>query len=161
MKPSLCDKESHQSSWCVTWPGPCHHRAPVVSEKKTPLSLPLPHLGPLIAIPEGERGGETDRKRESRQRPCECVIWNRFSANDPRTPPLIPPLCAHPLPPVSSTPIRPGQCHPFVRNASLFQLRVPQLHPFTPLTLPRLLSWFHTQRPGTCVTFEKEKYVFL
>ena len=60
MKPSLCDKESHQSPWCVTWPGPCHHRAPVVAEKYPPRPPPHPPLPfPHHWLRERERRGDT------------------------------------------------------------------------------------------------------
>lgn len=73
MKSSLRDKESHQSPWCVTWPGPCHHWAPVVAKKYPP--PPPHHLLSFITQPrerdrKRERGGETVRQtdRESPDR---------------------------------------------------------------------------------------------
>lgn len=70
-----------------------------------------------------------------------CVIWNRFSANDPcahthHPLTLCPPSAtqsSHPHP----TSLRSGQYHPFVRNAGLFQRQCPMavsiqapIHPF-------------------------------
>ncbi len=61
MKPSLRDKESHQSPWCVTWPGPCHHRAPVVAKKYPPLP---PHTHPqLLSFIAQPRERERERER--------------------------------------------------------------------------------------------------
>lgn len=139
MKPSLRDKESNQSPWCVTWPGPCHHKAPVVARNihlypsfTTPTSFPSLHS------PERERkrwgDSQTDRKRESRQRPCECVSYGTdLVLMTPAHTPLIPSPCAHPLPlslPTSTpTSLRPGQYHPFIRNAGLFQCQCPMALP--------------------------------
>lgn len=143
MKPSLRDKESHQSPWCVTWPGPCHHRAPVVAEKYPPPLLPQPPQPPPPQPPSPqsperesarERWGDrqTDRQRESRQRPCERVSYGTdLVLMTPTTPHHLPPLCAHPLPPIPPTPtsLRPGQYHPIIRNAGLFQLQCPMALP--------------------------------
>lgn len=66
MKPSLRDKESNQSPWCVTWPGPCHHKAPVVARNihLYPPSPPPPLFLHCTAQRERERGGETVRQTE-------------------------------------------------------------------------------------------------
>lgn len=115
---------SNQSPWCVTWPGPCHHKAPVVAEKYPPLPLPAPHptctphhhLFSSIAQPresERERQRETDRKRESRQRPCECVSYgtdlvlmtpaHTHTRTHSSSPHSVPTLC-HPVFPTSPPP---------------------------------------------------------
>ena len=98
MKPSLHVKESHHSSWCVTWPGPCHHRAPVGVEKCPPLPLHNPHL--LSLITSSERGGETVRQTESRQRPCDCVSYGTdlvlMTPTTSHVPHSVPTLC-HPF----------------------------------------------------------------
>lgn len=131
MKSPLCViRESHQSPWCVTRPGPCHHRAPVVAEKSPPPALPHPHLLSLISSPERERGrsgdSQTDRKWESRQSPCECVSYGTDLVL--MTPSVCPPSATHSSNP-HLTSLRPGQYHPFIRNAALFQLQCPMALP--------------------------------
>lgn len=109
------DKKSHQSPWCVTWPGPCHHKAPVEAEKYPPPSVPHPQQEK-----ESEVGGQTER--ESPDRPCECVSYGTdlVLITQPLTPhptTLCPPSAnPHPTSPC------PGQYHVFRRNAGLFQL---------------------------------------
>lgn len=154
--PSLHDKESHQSPWCVTWPGPCHHRAPVVAEKYPPLPLPHPHLLSLIAREGVERWGGSQTDRVQTEAMWVCVIWNRFSANDPhpRTDASAPPqryTHAHTLCPPSATYssnpqlsfLHTGQYHPFTSKVGLFQNQCPmaspiqaQLRPSHPLPSP-------------------------
>lgn len=146
MMPSLHDKESHQSPWCVTWPGPCHHRAPVVAEKYPPLPLPHPHLLSLIAREGVQRWGAVRQteSRQSRQRPCEYVSYGTdlvlMTPTHAPTHQLHPSaththiLCAHLLPPIPPTPsfhssilasIIPSRAKWVCSSTS-----VPWLHPF-------------------------------
>lgn len=99
-------------------------------------------------------GSQTDRVQTEAM--WVCVIWNRFSANDPhpRTDASAPPQCythAHTLCPPSATYssnpqlsfLHPGQYHPFTSKVGLFQHQCPmaspiqaQLRPSHPLPSP-------------------------
>lgn len=194
MKPSLCDKESHQSPWCVTWPGLCHHRAPVVAEKYPPLLTHTPFPSPPAQREkEGEReretdrqgevGGQSDRQKERVQTDAMwvCVIWNRFSANDlPYPHPSSPYLCTHPLPSISQTPTPHQSVASIIPSQGMLvcsSSSVPELYPFTSLTLPHssplvscqscgceTCNWVDSSHKNkdtvtwTCLLWERKKY---
>lgn len=138
-------------------PGVWHGLAPVITELL--LWLRNSHLYPSLAPPpfphrqpsEREVGRQSDRQKERVQTEAMwvCVIWNRFSANDrptPHSPTLCPPSATHSSNP-HHTSLRPGQYHPFIRNAGLFQLQCPMATPIQALiclnllTLPCFPSW--------------------
>ena len=137
-------------------PGVWHGLAPVIAElllllRNIHLNPPPPHPLPLMAKPrqrererereterdreterERERWGDsqTDRKRESRQRPCERVSYGTdLVLMTPTTPHHLPPALCPPSATHSSNPhptsLRPGRYHPFIRNAGLYRLQCP------------------------------------
>lgn len=90
-----CDKEHF---WCVTWPGPCHHGAPV-GDKKCP-----PPCSPSLSFTfPRHQLREVWRRSDSVQTEAMwvCVIWNRLGANDPHH--FSDSHYAHPLPPIYSS----------------------------------------------------------
>lgn len=110
-------------------PGVWHGLAPVIT--KFLLWLRNIHFCPSFtpflhgtAQRKSERGGERDRKRESRQRPCECVSYGTDLVqmtpltHTPHSLPPCPPSAtkaSHPYP----TSLLPGQYNLFIKNANL------------------------------------------
>lgn len=64
------DKRSHQSP-CVTRPGPCHHKTPVVAGKYPP--PPLHHPPPFLDRTAQERVRQTDRQTKQERVQTEAM----------------------------------------------------------------------------------------
>lgn len=141
-------------------PGVWHDLAPVIIELllwlRNILLYPSLTLTYFLSSPEKRGGGGSQTDRVQTEAMWVCVIWNRFSANDPhpRTNASAPPqryTHAHTLCPPSATYssnpqlsfLHPGQYHPFASKVGLFQHQCPmaspiqaQLHPSHPLPSP-------------------------